>query len=278
MKKLLSTVLIVCLALSAIACNNTKNEESTDTTDFTSRETETQITPDFSEPNQSIASSVATTETESSETATNPTQSGVYTYEAYGYTFAMDVNIDDYIYVSEYTGNTCFNLYSLAEDLGWRPHRGNGDTSYTLDTDQPVWWYEYDFGNDKVMVFYIAADGSHNNPLNRSQVSYIAYSFAKYPIPAWLDSGEKCYDSDKRTDPLYRESYFTLPNHSSDSDWLSLAGGYGVNGAISREDAIIVAYLLSVGPQHPGENPIYYSDFINSGYDEFSRGQYNLPY
>ena len=117
MKKLLSTVLIVCLALSAIACNNTKNEESTDTTDFTTRETETQITPDFSEPNQSIASSVATTETESSETAT-PTQSGAYTYEAYGYSFAMDINIDDYIYVSEYTGNTCFNLYSLAEDIG----------------------------------------------------------------------------------------------------------------------------------------------------------------
>ena len=278
MKKLLSTVLIVCLALSAIACNNTKNEESTDTTDFTTRETETQIAPDFSEPNQSIASSVATTESESSETATNPTQSGAYTYEAYGYSFAMDINIDDYIYVSEYTGNTCFNLYSLAENLGWRPHRADGDTSYSLDTEQPVMWYEYDFGNDQIMVFSLSADGSSNNPLGRSQVNYIVYGFAKYPIPAGLNSSKKCYDSDKQNDPQYCVSNFTMPNHSSGSDWLSLAGGYGVNGAISREDALIVAYMLSVGPKHPGENPIYYSDFINSGYDSFSLGQYNLPY
>ena len=133
MKKLRKIMKVICvlMAFAVMLGLFTACDQHDDKVDPTSRETETQITPDFSEPNQSIASSVATTETEtsSSETAT-PTQSGAYTYEAYGYSFAMDINIDDYIYVSEYTGNTCFNLYSLAEDLGWRPHRADGDTSY----------------------------------------------------------------------------------------------------------------------------------------------------
>ncbi len=281
MKKLRKIMKVICAmtAFAVMLSLFTACDQHDDKVDPTSRETETQITPDFSEPNQSIASSVATTETEtsSSETAT-PTQSGAYTYEAYGYSFAMDINIDDYIYVNDVTGNTCFKFYSLAEDLGWRPHRANGDTSYTLDSDQPVEWYEYDFGNDQVMIIYIGTDGSSNNPISRGQVSMIGYSFVNYPIPAGLGSGEKCYDSDKQNNPQYCESIFMIPNHSSESEWLSLGGGPRVTGALSREDAIILAYLLSVGPQHPGENPIYYSDFINSGYDSYSLGQYNLPY
>ena len=50
------------------------------------------------------------------------------------------------------------------------------------------------------------------------------------------------------------------------------------NGALTREDAIIVAYMITVGPQHPGENPFYYSDFIDSGYDTPTFGEYTLPY
>ena len=277
MKKLRKIMKVICvlMAFAVMLSLFTACDQHDDKVDPTSRETETQITPDFSEPNQSIASSVATTETEtsSSETAT-PTQSGAYTYEAYGYSFAMDINIDDYIYVSEYTGNTCFNLYSLAEDLGWRPHRADGDTSYSLDTEQPVMWYEYDYGDNKIMVIQLGTDGSSNNPLGRSQVNLTVYTFRDYPITdgvGWGFSGDV-------SDSLHRYSMFYFPNHSSGSDWLSLAGGYGVNGALTREDAIILAYLFSVGPQHPGENPIYYSDFINSGYDTGTSGEYVLPY
>jgi len=270
-KRIVAAFLTGCMLASFTACNNQNDNK----VDPTSRETETQITPDFSEPNQSIASSVATTETESSETATNLTQSGAYTYEAYGYSFVMDINIDDYIFVSEYTGNTCFDLYSLAEDLGWRPHRANGDTSYTLDSDQPVQWYEYDYGDNRIMVFFLAAEGSRNNPLDRRQVNMFGYTFRNYPITNGVAWG---YDGDAKGGSLYGYTDFHIPKHSSEIDWLSLAGGPGVTGALSREDAIIVAYLLSAGPQHPGENPIFHSDFINSGYDEFSRGQYNLPY
>lgn len=278
MKKLRKIMKVICalVAFAVMLSLFTACDQHDDKIDPTSRETETQITPDFSEPNQSIASSVATTETEtsSSETAT-PTQSGAYTYEAYGYNFAMDINIDDYIYVNDVTGNTCFKFYSLAEDLGWRPHRANGDTSYTLDSDQPVEWYEYDFGNNQVMVVYLGIDGSKDNPLGRSQVSLIGYTFRNYPITNGVAWG---YDGDADGGSLYGYSSFAIPNHSSGSDWLSLGGGPRVTGALSREDAIILAYLLSVGPQHPGENPIYYSDFINSGYDTGASGEYILPY
>lgn len=278
MKKLRKIMKVICvlMAFAVMLSLFTACDQHDDKVDPTSRETETQITPDFSEPNQSIASSVATTETEtsSSETAT-PTQSGAYTYEAYGYSFAMDINIDDYIYVSEYTGNTCFNLYSLAEDLGWRPHRADGDTSYSLDTEQPVMWYEYDYGDNRVMVVFLGTDGSSNNPISRSQVNTFGYTFRNYPITNGVAWG---YDGDADGGSLYGYTNFNIPNHSSSTDWLSLAGGYGVNGALTREDAIILAYLFSVGPKHPGENPIYYSDFINSGYDTGASGEYVLPY
>ena len=276
MKKLLSTVLIVCLALSAIACNNTKNEESTDTTDFTTRETETQITPDFSEPNQSIASSVATTETEtsSSETAA-PTQSGAYTYEAYGYQFSMDVNLEDYYFTDVRNGVDAFDLYYLARDYGWRPHRANGNTSYD-DNMSMVDWYEYDFGDGKVVVIYVGVDGSSNNPTGFSQVSSIGYTFRNYPITNGVAWG---YDGDtSNSNPLYRYSTFSFPNHSSGSEWISLYGGPSASGSLSREDVIILAYLITTGPQHPGENPIYYSDFANSEYYSGSAGNYTLPY
>ena len=278
MKKLRKIMKVICvlMAFAVMLSLFTACDQHDDKVDPTSRETETQITPDFSEPNQSIASSVATTETEtsSSETAT-PTQSGAYTYEAYGYSFAMDIDLNDYIFASAVDGKDCFNLYQLAQDYGWRPHRASGDTSY--GNNPIVDWYEYDFGNGQVMLVYIGADGSSNNPLSRSQVNMLGYTFVNYPIPAGLDSGEKCYDSDKQNDPQYCESIFMVPNHSSGSDWLSLYGGPST-GALSREDATILAYLIVTGPQHPGENPIYYSDFINSGYDSSSLGQYNLPY
>ncbi|MDY6338777.1 MAG: hypothetical protein SPL61_04000 [Saccharofermentans sp.] len=272
-KRILSAVMAGCMLLSLSACNN----QNDDRVDPTSRETETQITPDVSDPPQSIADSLATTESESSE-ATNPAQSGAYTYEAYGYKFSMNINIDDYIFVSEVTGNTCFGLYTLAEDLGWRPHRANGDSSYTLDSDQPVEWYEYDFGDSNIMMIYLANDGGKDNPLNRKQINMISYEFAEYPIPYDVHSGTKCYDSDMRSNPQYYTSIISVPKHSSDSDWLSLAAGPHFTGALSREDAIIIAYLFAVGPQHPGENPFYYSDFIDSGYDTPTSGEYKLPY
>ena len=278
MKKLLSTVLIACLALSAIACNNTKNEESTDTTDFTTRETETQITPDFSEPNQSIASSVATTETEtsSSETAT-PTQSGAYTYEAYGYQFSMDVNLEDYYFTDVRNGVDAFDLYYLARDYGWRPHRANGNTSYD-DNMSMVDWYEYDFGDGKVMIVYVGVDGSSNNPTGFSQVSLIGYNFRNNPVTDGMPYGTSCYDSNTQQNSMYWSSTLGLPNHASGSDWFSLYGGPSASGSLSREDVIILAYLITVGPQHPGENPFYYSDFVNSEYYSGSAGNYTLPY
>lgn len=280
MKKLRKIMKVICvlMAFAVMLSLFTACDQHDDKVDPTSRETETQITPDFSEPNQSIASSVATTETEtsSSETAT-PTQSGAYTYEAYGYQFSMDVNLEDYYFTDARNGENGFDLYYLARDYGWRPHRANGNTSYD-DNMSMVDWYEYDFGDGNMMILLIGVDGSSNNPTGLPQLSLIGYSFVKYPIPAGLDSSEKCYDPDKQSNPQYCESICTVPNHSNSSEWYSLCGGPSVSVALSHEDVILLAYLMTVGPQHLGENPFYYSDFINSGYDTYSLGQYNLPY
>ena len=277
MKKLRKIMKVICalMAFAVMLSLFTACDQHDDKVDPTSRETETQITPDFSEPNQSIASSVATTETEtsSSETAT-PTQSGAYTYEAYGYQFSMDVNLEDYIFPSPVDGNDCFSLYQLAQAYGWRPHRADGDTSY--GNNKKVDWYEYDYGNGMVMVVYVGVDGSNNNPTGDWQVNTIGYTFRNYPITNGSPWG---YEGNNSTEynPLYGYSTFSVPNHTSNEGWMYLQGGPSV-GSLTREDAIILVYLLSVGPQHPGENPIYYSDFINSGYDTGASGEYILPY
>ena len=272
-RKIISAILISSLLISVAACDSQSGKQSDPTTSKADGqfETESQMVPDMSEPNQSIAESNNTTEAESSET-TAAVSGG---YEAYGYHFPMDINLEDYIFASAVDGSPCLNLYKMAEDYGWRPHRVNGDYSY--GNDPSVDWYEYDFGDGNIMLFFIAPEGSRSNPLGRSQVNMICYDFAEYPIPYDVHSGTKCYDYDTQNNPQFRSSIISVPNHSSDTDWLSLYGG-PQNGALTREDAIIVAYMITVGPQHPGENPFYYSDFIDSGYDTPTSGEYKLPY
>ena len=269
MKKLLSTVLATCLIISATACS----DQNDDRIDPTTRVTESEDNSRPSEPNQSIASSVATTESESSETATTaPNNTGAYTYTAYGYQFTMDVNIDDYIFEGT-VGYNFFDLYYLARDYGWRPHRADGDNSYDDDKSTTVQWYEYDFGDGKVMILQPGCDGSSGNSTGRPQLNYIGYYFRDYPVTG-APSGT-CYD-DYLDNPLHWTTSISIPNHSASAEWLGLYGGGKASASITREDAILLAYLITVGPKYPGETPLYYVDFYNS--DWGTRGDQILPY
>ena len=267
--RILCTVLALAVMSSLFtACNN----QNDDRIDPTTRVTESEDNSRPSEPNQSIADSVATTESESSETATTA-QSGAYTYEAYGYQFTMDVNIDDYIVTSPYTGEVYFNVYALAEAYGWTPHRMNGDTSYTAGEGASVAWYEYSCGDGKFMGIQCGCDGSASNPIGQQQLSNIAYNFI---VTGGMPTGGNCYE-DNSSNPLHKATFISIPNHSSSGDWYGAYGiGSKLDAGITREDAIILAYLFSVGPQHLGENPMYYTDFYNA---DFRTGEsYILPY
>ena len=265
--RILCTVLALAVMSSLFtACNN----QNDDRIDPTTRVTESEDNSRPSEPNQSIASSVATTESESSETATTaPSNTGAYTYTAYGCQFTMDVNIDDYIKTNAYT---YFDLYRMAEAYGWTPHRANGDTSYYTGGGDDVMWYEYDMGNGKMMGIMCGCDGSSSNPAGNQQLTFVAYNFI---VAGGSPIGGNCYD-DYLNNPLHQAAFIAMPNHPSSGDWYALYGGGRPSAAITREDAIILAYLISVGPQHAGENPLYYSEIYNSEYRTGT--DYTLPY
>lgn len=296
-KGIVSALLASCVLVSLAACSTgnesksteSSSNESTDSVTVTTvgRETETQFTPDFSEPNQSIAESNNNTESETSETTVH---TGPYTYEAYGYEFSMDINIDDYVFISQYTGNPCFNVYALARDTGWTPHRGNGDTSYEEGTYEymgitmsynDVWWYEIEYDDNKFMKIDAGTANSGKNPLDRSQVHVISYGFIQY-LPDEVLPKSVCASDAWKDNPSFFSAIINMPNHAYDQDWYVLCGAMSQIStndlAITREDIVLLAYMMSEGPKHPGENPLYYTDFADSGYDEFGKGRYDLPY
>lgn len=267
--RILATVLALTVMSGLFtACNN----QNDDRIDPTTRTTESNDNRGYSEPNQSIAESVVTTETESSETATTA-QSGAYTYEAYGYQFKMDVNIDDYLFTSAADGTVCFDLYGLAEAYGWTPHRADGNTSYDSNNAHTVMWYEYSCGDGKYMGVMCGCNGSESNPTGRQQLTNITYNFI---VAGGSPISGNCYDDDS-SNPLHAATSISIPNHSSSGDWYGLYGGGKSSASITREDAIILAYLISVGPQYLGENPMYYTDFYNSDF-RTSNVNYVLPY
>jgi len=268
--RILCTVLALAVMSAFLtACNN----EHDDRVEPSIRETETNPTGSIDEPQQSIADSVATTESESSETATTaPSNTGAYTYEAYGYQFSMDVNIDDYLFTSAADGTVCFDLYGLAEAYGWTPHRADGNTAYDSNNAHTVMWYEYSCGDGKYMGLMCGCTGSTSNPTGRQQLTTITYNFI---LAGNSPLGGNCYE-DGSSNPLHGASFISMFNHPSSGDWYGLYGGGQSSASITREDAIILAYLISVGPQHVGENPLYYTDFYNA---DFRTGEsYTLPY
>lgn len=92
MKKILSTILVICMIISITACNSSSadNRESAVT-----NETQNTVNPDVSEPNQSIPSDAMITETETESTA--PVKNG-NTYTINGVEYTISVSIEDYLY------------------------------------------------------------------------------------------------------------------------------------------------------------------------------------
>ena len=247
MKKLLSTVLIVCLALSAIACNNTKNEESTDTTDLTTRATETAYDPSIKEPDQTIdtMSPDQTTETAGSSAA----QTGKYTYTVYAgteyeTTLSMDVNIDDYI-VDKGKAVPFFRIGQLKKDLGWV---NNGDPNFDSST-QLIIYSAYIYG-DTQMVW---CDGdvyqSTDNPSGYPQLCSFNYHLA--PISNY-DGNARSYEEVHSSHSNYG-IIVQFSQHPDDICYYTTINNSSTG--ISREDAIIIAYVLSSAITRPGENP-----------------------
>jgi len=252
MKKLLSTVLIVCLALSAIACNNTKNEESTDTTDFTTRATETAYDPSIKEPDQTINTMSPDQTTESAGTTeSSVAQTSKYTYTVYAGTqyetvLSMDIDIDKYL-IDKGEKVPFFAIASLGDDLGWYQ---NGDPNFDYKSKTVYCSYFYDDNTQMVWTCgdnYSGGDNATGYPQMGSFIYHLA-PMSDYNADA--RSKEEIQSSEK----LYGV-YVTFGQHSGDLCYTTINNGDEVG--ISRDDAIVLAYIFSSAISKPGENPFY---------------------
>ena len=240
--KVVAMMVIVSLCASLVtACN-----QNDDRTDFTTRETETGLMPNVSEPNQTI-NTVDPTET---ATATESTlaPAGKYTYTVYAgteyeTTLSMDVNIDDYVMAVEGSDSPYFNVRILMKDLGWL---GNGDPNYDWSRI-PDLYSSYVYDDAQMVWRYGDCYSDKNNPVGKYQLC----SFIYHKAP--LDNYEASANPSNTNDPSKYGIYVTFSQHSDD---LCYATNFPKSSAsISREDAIIIAYVLSSAISRPGENP-----------------------
>lgn len=242
--KVVAMMVIVSLCASLVTACNQKD----DRTDFTTRETETQFQPGVDEPNQTI-NTVDPTETATS-TESTPAPAGKYTYTVYAgteyeTTLSMDVNIDDYLINYDDEKVPFFSIGNLKEKLGYL---SNGDPNFD-SSKQSLLYSTYIYG-DTQMVWRSGDNYQDtNNPSGYPQM----YSFNYHLAPV----GD--YEANARTDEEIQSSYANYGiivqfcQHPDDICYYTVNGGKPVG--ISRDDAIIIAYVLSSAITRPGENP-----------------------
>jgi len=102
MKKLLSSILVVCMIISATACGNSSADNRETTVE---NETKNTFNPDVSEPNQSIANGALITETTTEQTKKNGS-----TYTINGVEFTISTPIEDYLYTLPDSNATYIDL------------------------------------------------------------------------------------------------------------------------------------------------------------------------
>lgn len=269
MKKAISIVIVTMLIISLVGCG----DSSDNTTAQTSGSKENRMTTEeemstqeeagnpIDEPNQEIDEGVNLpsdikeddTEEPTTEAADDSQPQGKYTYTIYdGVELSMDVNIDDYI-VTNKLGDQFFNVYSLAEDLGWE--------GADLDSDGYASFFTYTTSAGPIVRLQIVGEsevpeGWEDYGYEKVTVLYLEFT-----------TGAPDYNP-----------YYTMSDTESQSEFLSSSihisqyadkAQYGIGGAfgevISRDTAIMTAYLLWDSSVSNGRSHVYKA-FTEAGY------------
>lgn len=234
-KKLLSAVLVTTM-LFLSACNSTAS--STTKANNEPGKPEAETSADASE----------TTKTSESDKGATPDPAGKYTYTIYAgteyeTTLSMDVNIDDYITEKPNLSTPFFSYALLAEDLGWLP---NGDKN----SDKQPYFYSYPYGDTQMV--WRNADGAYPNANNPSGYPQI-YGFDYHLAPI------SNYEASARTTEEIATSHLNygiivqFRQHPDAICYHTVQNSSRVG--VSKDDVIIMAYVLSSAITRPGENP-----------------------
>lgn len=237
--KVISIVMAASLCASLVtACNGQKD----DRTDFTTRTTESELKPGLSEPNQTIDTMAPDKTTETAGSTTAPT--GKYTYTVYAgteyeTTLSMDVNIDDYLIDNDGEKVPFFSIGLLGDSLGWVDGESSLYSAYVYGDTQMVWRCGGSY----------SGSGSSDNPSGYPQLYSFNYHLA--PISNYKDAARSLEETQSST--LNYGIIVNFCQHSDDICYYTVGDKSAVG--ISRDDAILIAYVFSSAITRPGENP-----------------------
>ena len=244
-KQITSGLLAVVMLTALASCGKAETKDAKITTEhWDTQEDATieiydpyiEIRPGADIPEDTTASS------EEETTEATPSTNGKYTYTVYGdIQLSMDVNVDDYINVAD-NGKEIFLLFKLATDLGWL---AEGEYSVAEDDagrhDTADW---YSFVNGDCRTIFEIYDWSEDMPgEERSQVRSVAIHFA--PLDQWAS----VYYDDSSTNYSHKSTFLEFAKHYDNCRYFTS----GHHFKMSRDDLIVVAYVLWSGSVTPGE-------------------------
>ena len=235
-----------------------------------SEPSETRVTEDSSSTDESkdISSSSESEEPvdsdDSSSSGTAPAD-GLYTYTVYGdIEIRMGINIDDYIFVND-EGNKFIKLYKMAADYGWI-----GDDIYSdpNDTSSEALSSTSFTRSDGKLKTVISLDKhmEYMDTLYSHQLSFIYVKF-------WdVDTGNYYYGEDNR-DETRDNLILTVAKHYSLCEYKNIGNSW----KFSKDDLIILAYLLWHGSTNPGENAFVAVQSFDKDYNK-NVSEYTIRY
>ena len=265
--KVMSIIIAACMLVTLTACGTTVSQQDArqTTTEYSTVDGENDREPN--DPDQPIDDGywhdedpteepTSSTEEPTSEPTTeqrgddNP-PTGLYTYTVYGdIQLTMDVNIDDYITTND-AGQEVFKLSHLAVDLGWWPDNINPD-SWSFGEYLPD-MFTCPTG-DMTVVFTCHTYDYNAQFQDYPQISGFSYFFAQNG-----SLGTSFYNDSENISDEDRYVVASVNGHGADLQYL-VPYGIGKSFMASRDDIVVLAYVLSRINSNPGVNP-----FLNTG-------------
>ncbi len=240
-KKLLSAVLVTTM-LFLSACNSAT----------------TSTTKGSEEPGKATTEANETNNVSENDNGATTDPSGKYTYTVYSGTkyetkITLNVDIDKYLRNDEGESAPFFRMGRMANDLGWYT---NGDPNY--NGGSAASYYTYSYGDTQMV--YTCGDNykSSDNSIGQPQMGSFIYHLAP---KSDFNASARSKDEIKTSHKNYGINVI-FGQHSADLCYRAVNDGTGVS--ISRNDAIILAYVISSAISHPGENPFFGTNLDNA--------------
>ncbi len=250
-KKVASLCLLMSL-LTLVGCgSDNDSHESKITTEEYSTEAEEKLTVD--EANQKIddgavlpdATTEAETTEETTEAETPAVNNGSYSYTIYdGIEVALPFDIDDYIVTVD--GVQFFTAWKIAEENNWVAYERDDNTYYYYDCGDYYTYFELESPYEEECNF---ADAWENSYICQIKSCELWFSPPSEPDKNYFEAGPA------HTEKSNIELNFGM--HYSESQYIY----DGTSTALSKDDAIMIAYLLTFVSNNPDKgNPMYCLD------------------